>query len=1144
MYRKWSTFVLLALATPTFALAQSTGKLQGRVIERGDNAGLPGVTVTIEGTGLGATTDIDGNYTILGIPVGRYNVRAEFAGLNPGFVRNVVINSNATTTQDFSLTTGPVSEDVIVEYTKPIIQNDAITTGRSVQADQLENLPVRGVAAVAATQAGVVSTDGSSTLNIRGGRGEEVSYYVDGVRVIGSLGVPQQAIQEQEMILGAIPARYGDAMSGIINITTKSGISERYFGSAEAITSQFLDGFGYNLGSLSVGGPVVRNRMTFFASGEYRTSADNNPYARDVLQLSDAEFASLQGAPQVIAAEGPSGQVHYINLPGTIGSSIGSGITQAAFETLLHSQGILADSLTYLGGSPLSRAALYTASDFTSEGSKNSPSGRLDLTGNLTFRPFGTLNMRLGGSFSRGDGHSYSYTRSLYNQDRYTMSEDQTWRVFGDIRQSFNQNKGFYQINVSWSDNSGKSWPKGFSSNIEDALFYGDVDGLEADGTTHTMAYDVNAVARNYFKLETRTGTGAGTYVVYNNVDGTLPGASAIYGLFANPGASPTTFSQFHNQQFRVSGSITQQLGIHQLEAGAEYEQRTQRSYTLAGAGLAALYEDGNVEGDPALAVSNFNELSFAALRTRISPGAWFGYDWRGNEVDTENLDAFGQNVDTTPENGYIAPWKPVYYAGYVQDKIEYDDLVIQVGFRADVFNANTKVLFDPFAAEGIVRVKDLAGVSVPSNIGDDYAVYFTNGQATATNGKYTGTVVAYRDLSGNYYRASDGAVVTRASLNSLSPDARTLDGATLADALVDSKTEVTLMPRIGVSFPVTDQALFFASYNITSQRPSEAAFYAAPLYEYLVNQRIANPNLKPEKTTQYEIGFRRRLGENAALQLSGFYRTQQNKIGVRTVADAYPNTANGYSTFFNVDFTTTKGATLEFDLRRTQGLALNANYTLSFAQGTGSDAQSAGVVAWRGGYYPDFLAAASFDRRHSFNVNLDYRFGKGQGPMIFGRRLLENFGINLLGVLQSGLPYTQLSRPVTAPITSDAADRIQGGINAAYMPWTNRLDLRIDRNIAVGGRANLNLFLNVQNLLDADNILGVFRNSGLPNTDGFLGTSTGQALMNAQDNPEAYGFHYNYFTSDPGGAGAASFGGPRAYGLPRQTRLGLRLTF
>lgn len=1141
MYRKWSTFVLLALATPTFALAQSTGKLQGRVIERGDDAGLPGVTVTIEGTSLGTVTDLDGNYVILGIPVGRYNVRAEFAGFNPGLVRNVVINSNSTTMTDFTLTTGPQSEEIVVDYTKPIIQNDAITTGRSVQADQLENLPVRGVAAVAATQAGVVSTEGSSTLNIRGGRGEEVSYYVDGVRVIGSLGVPQQAIQEQEMILGAIPARYGDAMSGIINITTKSGLSDRYFGSVEAITSQFLDDFGYNLGSLSVGGPIVRNRATFFASGEYRSFSDNDPYARNLLYLPDAEFASLQGAPQVIAAEGASGQVHYIPLPGSIGSAIGSGLSLADFETLLHSQGILADSLTYLGGAPSSRAARYTSSDFTSEGSKNSPSGRLDLTGNLTFRPFGSLNLRVGGSLSRGDGHSYSYARSLYNRDRYTESEDQTWRVFGDIRQSFNQNKGFYQLNVSWSDNAGKSWPKGFSSNIEDALFYGDVDGLEADGMTRTIAYDVNAVARNYFKFENRT---AGTFVVSNNLDGTLPGASAIYGLFANPGASPTTYSQYHNQQFRVSGSITQQLGIHQLEAGAEYEQRTQRAYTLAGASLATLYEDGAVEGDPTQAVSNFNDLSFAALRTRISPGAWYGYDWRGNEVDSENLATFGQNVDTTPENGYIAPWKPVYYAGYIQDKIEYRDLVIQVGFRADVFNANTKVLFDPFAAEGIVRVKDLAGVTVPSNIGNDYAVYFTNGQATASNGKYTGTVVAYRDLSGNYYRASDGALVTRASLNALSPDARTLDGATLEDALVDAKTEVTLMPRIGVSFPVTDQALFFASYNITSQRPSEASFFAAPLYEYLVNQRISNSNLKPEKTTQYEIGFRQRLGENAAVQLSGFYRTQQNKIGVRTVADAYPNTANGYSTFFNVDFTTTKGATFEFDLRRTQGLALNANYTLSFAQGTGSDAQSAGVVAWRGGYYPDFLAAASFDRRHSFNVSLDYRFGQGEGPTIFGRRLLENFGINLLGVLQSGLPYTQLARPVTAPITSDAADRIQGGVNAVYMPWTNRLDLRIDRNIAVGSRAKLNLFLNVQNLLDADNILGVFRNSGLPNTDGFLGTAAGQALMNAQDKPESYAFHYNYFTSDPGGAGAASFGGPRAYGLPRQTRLGLRLTF
>ena len=109
-----------------------------------------------------------------------------------------------------------------------------------VSAEEIVSLPVRGAADVAKIQAGVVSKEGSETLNIRGGRGTEVTFFVDGVKVVGrsgsAIGVPQSAIQEQEMIIGSINARYGDAMSGIINITTKSG-SPNFFGSLEGITS-------------------------------------------------------------------------------------------------------------------------------------------------------------------------------------------------------------------------------------------------------------------------------------------------------------------------------------------------------------------------------------------------------------------------------------------------------------------------------------------------------------------------------------------------------------------------------------------------------------------------------------------------------------------------------------------------------------------------------------------------------------------------------------------------------------------------------------------------------------------------------------------------------------------------------------------
>lgn len=1127
MYRKWSTFVLLALATPTLALAQSTGKLQGRVIERGQTDGTPGVTITIEGTQLGAVTDVDGNYTILGIPVGTYTVRAELAGYSPVLVRNVEINSNSTRTLDFTLQQNVADEVVVTTFERPLIQNDAITTGRAISGQTIENLPVRGVNAVVATQAAVVSSN--QGLNIRGGRGGEVATYVDGVRVIGNLGVPQQAIQEQELILGTIPARYGDVQSGVINITTKSGLSERFFGSAEAITSQFLDPYGYNLGSLSVGGPIVRNRATFFVSGEYTSVEDGSPYNKTLLQLSDADYADLQANPQSIAAVNAQGERVYVTLPG----DIGAGTTRAALIQRLTDAGLIGGTTglsipSTLNIVPFSRAETFTAANFTETDSKRAPSNSLAVTGNITVRPFGSTNLRFGGTLVRGSGDSYSYGRSLYNRDQWSESESGTWRVFGDLRQSFNRNRGFFQLNASWEDYQSKSYPKGFGSDIQNILFYGDVDGLQADGVTRTIAYDLNAVARNYYNFNNTTGVFSAA-----NRDGVLPGS--VYSLFSLPGSGVTGYSQSHTQQFRTVASATWQIGAHQLEAGAEYEQSIRRAYSSGGASFATFYNDGNVEAGASAGVDRYEQLPFTVVGPRAS---WYGYDFLGlNEVDSGNFTTFGQDVANTPANGNIAPWKPYYYAGYIQDKVEYRDLVIQVGFRADAFNTNTMVPIDPFALEPIVRAGDLSGVTLPSNIGSNFAVYY----AGSVN---TGAIAGYRDLNGVYYTANGTRTTFEDLDRAFSSPGVVSSGAAYETAFQQSETQVTLMPRVGVSFPVTDQALFFASYNVTGQRPTEAAFYPAERFKDLSNGRISNPNLKPERTTQYELGFRQRLGDNAALQISGFYRTQQNKIGVRTVQNSFPARVTGYSTYFNIDFTTTKGATIEFDLRRVRGLQATANYTIAFAQGTGSDANTAGTIAWRGNYYPDFLAPSSFDRRHSLNVNLDYRLGQGEGPMIGGRHLLENFGVNILAVLQSGLPYTQLTLPNNFPVYASFTENITGSLNGAYTPWTNRIDMRIDRTFALRGRVGLNLFLNVQNLLNTRNVFGVYRNTGLVDSDGFLNSAAGQQLAAQQANANSFAFHYDYATSNPNGAGSSFSNVAGGVGSPRNMRLGLRLTF
>ena len=202
----------------------------------------------------------------------------------------------------------------------------------------------------------------------------------------------------------------------------------------------------------------------------------------------------------------------------------------------------------------------------------------------------------------------------------------------------------------------------------------------------------------------------------------------------------------------------------------------------------------------------------------------------------------------------------------------------------------------------------------------------------------------------------------------------------------------------------------------------------------------------------------------------------------------------------------------------------------------------TAETIAWRGNYFPDFITPAAFDRRHQINVSMDYRLAEDEGPQFLGRHILQNFGVNVLGTIKSGRPYTQFQTPVRRPIYDDITDDIKGRINGARMPWTNRIDLRVDRRFTLGGDATLTAFLWIQNLLDSDNVLGVYRGTGLAFDDGFLDTQAGRQMQRTAADPDAFRFHYDSFTSNPVGTASSGFTGARAWGFPRRARIGLRL--
>ena len=1150
MISKWGPLLLILVFMPMMAFAQGTGKLSGRVIDESTGESLPGANVILEGTSLGATTDINGEYFIIGVPVGSYTVQSSFVGYGTEIVQGVEINAGYTRELNFELLPGVELDEVVVEYERPLLQKDAVGVPKIVTAEEIVNLPVRGAADLAKIQAGVVSKEGEDDLFIRGGRSSEVAFFIDGVKVTGttSLNLPQSAIEQQEISTGNINARYGDVMSGVINITTKSG-SQQLFGSVEALTSEELDPYGYNLISGTVGGPIIKNKLNFFVAGEYTDQFDSSPRSVGELRVDTETLNNLRDFPTAFRATDANGNSVLLPIPVglTDGATlnvddaglpvISNGMLTFSDGTTVSADGVEASNISL---NPILRAEQLDNSAFSvGKAKRGREFQNLSVLGNVTWEVFKNSRLRVGGRVNVGvfddtgaegnlSGTNFD-RRNVFAPEMVRERERDEYQIYGTWTQRLS-NTTFFQIQADYSDFKQEAYDPRFGTGWDDLLEYGNIDNPVFDVLRGYK--DVN------FVTTTRTDADGNEFEVsvptYTNTyrDGSGPASSdeVVSTLVQIPGGRFNAFEQWHREQIRVTGSATTQIGVHQIEFGGEFEKRTRRYWTIDAAELARFVADGdpeqidpnNPDTNPA-GYATYNDIPLFILENAV--GTYFGYDLRGqNEVDSEDLNAFASENNSKPLESYnIKPYEPLYYGGYIQDKIEFNDIVLNLGLRVDVFDNNTRVLRDRFSRRPICRGANVGtsvngvdcgtGLTAPEVIGDDFSVFFSGDD-----------IVGYRDTNGNFFDANGQAANPGDIL--LSGNVRQTEGVITEDMFEDYEAQVTVMPRIGVSFPVTDRAVFFASYGIVSQRPSSRTY--ATLEAFDGTGGINNPNLKPEKTTKYELGFRQRLGERSALTISGFYSQIENLIQLREVRGASPSV---YSSYENVDFGTVKGLEFAFDLRRTNGFLANFNYTLSFAEGTGSDDRTTNTIVWVDETPPNFISPLDFDQRHNLNLSLDYRLGQGEGPEVFGVNVFENFGVNVLAKAGSGFPYTPVVEPFNLAGAARAT-RPRGGVNSARMPWSNRIDLRVDRRFAVGsGNASVTAFLWVQNLFDTSNVLDVWRYTGLSDDDGYLATDGGRGFI--ADRPpvaEELYLHRNRVQS--------------WVGIPRLTRIGLRLDF
>ncbi|MCU0345127.1 MAG: TonB-dependent receptor, partial [Ignavibacterium sp.] len=405
----------------------------------------------------------------------------------------------------------------------------------------------------------------------------------------------------------------------------------------------------------------------------------------------------------------------------------------------------------------------------------------------------------------------------------------------------------------------------------------------------------------------------------------------------------------------------------------------------------------------------------------------------------------------------FLRPRRPIIGYLYLQDKLELQDFVLNVGVRMDYFDIKSHEFVNPALPFG--------DPNNPNNL----------------------------DL--NKYDIGDFKI---------------------------KDVEIEYSPRIGIGFPVTESTVFHAQYGRFIQLPELNLMYSGPFDPLGFNGALLS-----EETTQYEVGFRQLFGTNSALSITAFYKNTKSLVDYKM--EQYQEVEGGeiYNLFLqgNVDFGTIKGFAFSFDVIKLSYLSASIQYTLSFADGTGSSTNSNLTALFRnldnGG--SKVIAPLDFDQRHTAVAVLDFYIPEGE------LGFFELFNANAIISFNSGRPYTPVDQWDLLGDQGLVSDNT-GYVNSAYGPSSFRIDLKVEKGFKIGD-LYLTPYVWIENLLDADNVVSVWRSTGSPYTTGWLNDPEAQGTIQQQG--EGYVKDYESLEKDPNN-----------FGIPRLIKLGLKLNF
>jgi len=918
MYFKQIVFILIVSSSLS---GGTTGKLTGVVKDEESGNSLIGCNIIINGTLLGASSNEKGDYYILNIPPGKYNIRYEMMGYKKLIQESVSISIDKTTRLNVALKSSVIEgEEVTVIAERKLIQFDVTQSEAIITSEELEGMPVTEVSEVLRLQGGMTQ-DAGGGLHMRGGRTSEVSYMVDGVPMSDtydggiSVQIENDNIQELQVISGTFNAEYGKALTGVVNMVTKDG-GNRFEGSLNTYTGDYTtnDPLFPNLGSYAIdddysisanlSGPIIPGRITIYSSGRINNSKG---------WLNGLQTFTIYG------------------------------------DTVFKDN----NSNQYFDNGDQKEEPYYTSLNWYKAWSTQNK---------ITFNISPSTIIKFNTIFNFREGQNYNHGLQLvkdgqitnYNQGRFLSL---------NLSHSFSS-RSFVQFNASEYTHSYQSYlfddPLDQRYITPDSLFW-----------AHIQATLPQHVIEEY-----------GDQVLY------FPAYS-----FSRWGVNTNRFER-ETRTRGIKLDFTSQIDkYNQMKIGADY---TEHNLTLDTYSLLDLSQADQVFSPYVPDIGSFSRTT---------------YEHSPNEI-----------------------------ALYLQDKIEYGDIILNIGLRYERFDPKSRIpknIHEPYIQNPRNPALDSLSISELENI-DWGAVSYTDVDSLGNNVEHT--------YAEHYARFND------------QPALINYTGWWKKTSI---KSQVS--PRMAVAYPISDKGVIHFAYGYFFKIPDHYLLYNNTDYKLTETGTnfgiFGNPELKPETTISYELGLKQEVAINTRLELRAFYRDARNYVSSGIPIDL--GDGKSYYTYINKDYSNSRGIIATIYRRISRSLGGQLDYTYQIAEGANSDPTEEFGAVLAGNEPTRSIIPLDWDQTHNFNGS------------IFAST--KKWGVNTIFQYGSGYPYTPFitNYEMQGEVLSNVLKR-----NSRRKPTTFRIDLKLHRKINFN-KINGRIYLSVYNLTDRRNEIIVYGDSG-----------------------------------------------------------------